>query len=79
MLNVMTSKKFTNNVLHDTHGPMNSVSKEDALVLTGSAEVKHLSSLTKESKRQVLAKKRKLVNSTKKKDRRDGKQIIKNI
>ena len=39
--------------------------------------VKHLSKLDAEAKREVL--KRKLVNSTKKQDRRNSKNIIKNI
>ena len=37
------------------------------------------SKLDAELKREVLAKKRKLVNSTKKQDRRDSKNIIKNL
>ena len=75
----MASKKFNTKVLSDTHGPMNSVSKDDALAYVGVKGVKHLSKLDAELKREVLAKKRKLVNSTKKQDRRDSKRIIKNI
>lgn len=76
---IMTSKKFNNKVLNDTLGPMNSVSKDDALAFLGIKGVKHLSKLSAEAKREVLAKKRKLVNSTKKQDRRNSKSIIKNI
>lgn len=76
---IMASKKFNTKVLSDTHGPMNSVSKDDALAYVGVKGVKHLSKLDAELKREVLAKKRKLVNSTKKQDRRDSKRIIKNI
>ena len=75
----MAKKKFNKEVLSDTHGPMNSVSKDDALVFVGIKGAKHLSKLDAEAKREVLAKKRKLVNSTKKQDRRDSKNIIKNI
>jgi hypothetical protein len=75
----MASKKFNTKDLNDTHGPMNSVSKDDALAYVGVKGVKHLSKLDAELKREVLAKKRKLVNSTKKQDRRDSKRIIKNI
>lgn len=79
MLKVMAKKRFTEDVLEDTHGPMNSVSKEDALVLTGVPIVKHLSKLDAETRREVVAKKRKLVKSSKKQDRRDSKSIMKNI
>ena len=76
---IMARKKFSNKVLSDTIGPMNSVSKDDALAFVGVKGVKHLSKLDAELKREVLAKKRKLVNSTKKQDRRDSKNIIKNL
>ena len=79
MYTTMAKKKFNKEVLSDTHGPMNSVSKDDALVFVGIKGVKHLSKLDAEAKREVLAKKRKLVNSTKKQDRRNSKNIIKNI
>ena len=49
------------------------------LQILGVKGVKHLSKLDAELKREVLAKKRKLVNSTKKQDRRDSKNIIKNL
>ena len=75
----MANKKFSNEVPNDTLGPMNSVSKDDALAFVGIKGVKHLSKLDAEAKREVLAKKRKLVNSTKKQDRRNSKNIIKNI
>ena len=76
---IMANKKFSRKVLSDTLGPMNSVSKDDALAFVGVKGVKHLSKLDAELKREVLAKKRKLVNSTKKQDRRDSKNIIKNL
>lgn len=79
MLKVMAKKKFNKEILEDTHGPMNAVSKEDALVFTGVPQVKHLSKLDGETRRDVLAKKRKLVKSSKKQDRRDSKSIMKNL
>lgn len=79
MLNIMASKKFSKDDLVDTHGPMNSVSKEDALVYSGAPQVEHLSKLNTDKKREVLARKRKLVNASKKQERRISKNIIKNI
>ena len=76
---IMANKKFSNKVLNDTLGPMNSVSKDDALAFVGVKGVKHLRKLDAELKREGLAKKRNLVNSTKKQDRRDSKNIIKNL
>ena len=58
---IMANKKFSNKVLNDTLGPMNSVSKDDALAFVGVKGVKHLSKLDAELKREVLAKKRNLV------------------
>ena len=63
----------------DTNGPMNSVSKDDAISWVGAPEVKHISQLEPKLKREVLAKKSKAIKSSKKADRRAGKQIIKNI
>tara|TARA_B100001057_G_scaffold481281_1_gene555144 strand:- start:466 stop:705 length:240 start_codon:yes stop_codon:yes gene_type:complete len=79
MYKIMASKKFNKAVLSDTLGPMNSVSKDDALAFVGVSNVKHLDNLNVETKREVLAKKRKLVTSTKKQERRISKDIIKNI
>ena len=58
---------------------MNLFPKDDACISRNFKGVKHLSKLDAEAKREVLAQKRKLVNSTKKQDRRNSKNIIKNI
>ena len=68
----MARKKFSMDTVKDTHGPMNSVSKDDAISWVGAPGVKHLSQLDPKTKREVMAKKSKA-------DRRAGKQIIKNI
>lgn len=75
----MARKKFSMDEVKDTHGPMNSVSKDDAISWVGAPEVKHISQLDPKTKREVMAKKLKAVKSSKKADRRAGKQIIKNI
>lgn len=75
----MARKKFRMDNVKDTNGPMNSVSKDDAISWVGAPEVKHISQLEPKLKREVLAKKSKAIKSSKKADRRAGKQIIKNI
>lgn len=75
----MSNKKFNKEELKDTHGPMNSVSKDDALVWAGAPDVEHLSKLEPHKRREVLAKKQKARTSSKKHDRNLGKQILKNL
>ena len=74
----MTKKIFNKDELKDTHGPMNSVAKDDALVWAG-ADDHNIHRLDPAVRREVLAKKSKARNSTKKHDRNLSKQIIKNI
>lgn len=71
----MSRKKFDKELIKDNHGPMNSVSKDDALVWAGAPAVKHLSKLEPSVRREVLAKKKKAENSSKKADRNMSKQI----
>jgi len=75
----MSNKKFNKDNIKDTHGPMNSVSKEDALVWANAPDVKHLSKLEPHKRREVIAKKNKAVRSSKKADRKLSKSIIRNI
>lgn len=75
----MARKKYNVEKVKDTHGPMNSVSKDDALIWVGAPQVKHLSQLDPRLKREVLAKKAKAEKSTKKADRQVSKQIMKNL
>lgn len=75
----MTKKKFEDQDHDSTMGPMNSVSKDDALVWAGAPPVKHLSKLDSDLQREVRAKKQKAVQSTKKNDRRISKELIKHI
>jgi len=73
----MGKKNYNPNDIKDTHGPMNSVSKEDAEIWAhAKAGVDYDA---KQIKRIALAKKKKAKTSTKKHDRRMSKQIIKNI
>lgn len=72
----MSRKKYDSEEINDTHGPMNSVSKEDAKVWASKHGVDYDE---KQVKRIEQAKKRKARNSTKKHDRRMSKQILKNI
>ena len=71
----MSRKKFDKELIKDNHGPMNSVSKDDALVWAGAPDVKDLKKLQPGLRRGVLAKKRKAENSSKKADRNISKQI----
>jgi len=75
----MSKKRFQDQDINDIHGPMNSVAKDDALVWSGAPPVKHLSKLDPELEREVRAKKKKAVRSSKKQDRRTSKEIIKHI
>ena len=53
--------------------------KEDALVWANAPDVKHLSKLEPHKRREVIAKKNKAVQSSKKADRKLSKSIIRNI
>jgi hypothetical protein len=75
----MSNKKFNKDDIKDTHGPMNSVSKKDALVWANAPDVNHLSKLEPHKRREVIAKKNKAVRSSKKADRNISKNIIRNI
>ena len=57
----MSRKKFDNELIKDNHGPMNSVSKDDALVWAGAPDVDDLKKLQPGLRRGVLAKKLKKV------------------
>jgi hypothetical protein len=72
-------KNINKSDFEETHGPMNSVSKEDALVWAGAPEVKHLSQLDSDLEKNVRAKKQKAKTSSKKQDRRIARDIIKHI
>ena len=72
----MSRKKYNSEEIRDTHGPMNSVSKDDAKVWASKHGVDYDE---KQIKRIEIAKKKKARNSTKKHDRRMSKQIINNI
>jgi len=74
----MSNKKFQDQDLEDNHGPMNSVSKDDAKVW---ATKKNRSKDFSEEQlhRIEVAKKQKEKKSSKKLDRRTSKQILKNI
>lgn len=71
----MSRKKYDSEEINDIHGPMNSVSKEDAKVWASKHGVDYDE---KQIKRIEIAKKKKARNSTKKHDRRMSKQILKN-
>ena len=62
----MSNKKFNKDNIKDTHGPMNSVSKEDALVWANAPDVKHLSKLEPHKRREVIAKRIKQYRAVKK-------------
>lgn len=72
----MSRKKYNPSEIRDTHGPMNSVSKEDAKVWASKHGIDYDE---KQIKRIEQAKKKKARASTKKHDRRMSKQIINNI
>ena len=73
----MSNKKYNPSEIKDTHGPMNSVSKEDAKVWTSAKLGKNYDE--NQIKRIANAKKHKAKTSTKKHDRRMSKQILKNV
>jgi hypothetical protein len=73
----MSNKKFNKEEVNDTHGPMNSVSKEDSKVWATAKAGKNYDA--KQIQRVAIAKKQKAVNSTKKYDRNISKQILKNV
>jgi hypothetical protein len=75
----MSNKKIKKDDIKETHGPMNSVAKEDALVWAGAPDVKHLSKLEPHKRREVIAKKNKAKLSSKKHDRNISKSILRNI
>ena len=72
-------KKVSLDDIEELHGPMNSVSKEDALVWAGAPQVKHLSQLDSELEKEVKAKKQKAKRSSVKHDRKISKEIKKHI
>ena len=72
-------KNINKSDVEETHGPMNSGSKEDALVWACAPEVKHLSQLDSDLEKNVRAKKQKAKTSSKKQDRRIARDIIKHI
>ena len=74
----MTVKKFSIDEVSDNHGPMNSVAKEHAKYW---AKKKAWSEdLSEHQIRRIeVAKKKKEVTASKKQERKDSKNIIKNI
>lgn len=74
----MSVKKFNKVDLDEIHGPMNSVSKEDAEVWA--AKKARSKDFSQEQLHRIeVAKKKKAVRSTTKQDRRTSKNILKNI
>jgi hypothetical protein len=73
----MPNKNFDKEELKDTHGPMNSVAKDDAEVWANAKVGKDYDE--KQIHRIAVAKKQNAKKSTKKHDRNVSKQIIKNI
>jgi hypothetical protein len=73
----MSNKKFNKEELKDTHGPMNSVAKDDAEVWANAKAGKDYDG--KQIHRIAVAKKKKAKTSSKKHDRSVSKQILKNI
>jgi hypothetical protein len=73
----MSNKKFNKEELKDTHGPMNSVAKDDAEVWANAKAGKDYDE--KQIHRIAVAKKKKAKISSKKHDRSVSKQILKNI
>lgn len=73
----MPNKKFNKEELKDTHGPMNSVAKDDAEVWANAKAGVDYD--PKQLKRVAVAKKQNAKKITKKHDRNVSKQIIKNI
>lgn len=74
----MASKRIKDQDIEDTHGPMNSVAKDDAKVWAG-VDHKDESEYDEDEHRVVVAKKQKAKKSSKKLDRRISKQLVKNI
>jgi len=71
------NKKFNPDEIQDTTGPMNSVSKDDAQHWANSKAGVDYDE--KQVNRIAQAKKKKAKTSSKKHDRRVGKQILKNL
>lgn len=71
------NKKFNPDEIQDTTGPMNSVSKEDAEYWA--SDKAGIDYDEKQISRIAQAKKKKAKTSSKKHDRRVGKQILKNL
>lgn len=69
----MTRKKFTEDDIEETVGPMNNVATEDAMFY---AHADPNRPLDNKKEREVRAKKQKIKNSTKKASRRLSKTII---
>lgn len=74
----MSVKKFNKEDLEENHGPMNSVSKEDAEVWA-SKKARSKDFSPEQLHRIEVAKKKKAVRSTTKQDRRTSKNILKNM
>mgnify|MGYP000429089829 FL=1 len=73
----MSKKIIDDEVLYDTHGPMNSVSKDDAEVWTEQSSGKDYNEQQK--RRIIQAKKNQAKVSSKKQDRKISKSILKNV
>tara|TARA_R110000796_G_scaffold45937_5_gene111090 strand:- start:11410 stop:11649 length:240 start_codon:yes stop_codon:yes gene_type:complete len=74
----MTVKKFTSVDIEDIYGPMNSVSKADAEVWA-LQKVRSSDFSSEQIHRIEVAKKKKAVNSSKKQDRKNSKEIIRHL
>lgn len=72
----MARKQFSKEEIQDVHGPMNSVSKEDAEEWT---RRKHAHETEEQQHRIKVAKKQKAKRASKKQDRSISKNILKNI
>ena len=71
----MSNKNITKDIIKDTHGPMNSVSKDDAIIWT--EQVSGQDYDEKQKRRIIQAKKNKAKVSSKKHDRKISKSILK--
>ncbi|MDA9302584.1 hypothetical protein N9578_00015 [bacterium] len=72
----MARKKFNPEELQETDGPMNDVAKADAMVY---AKADPNRPMDNKRKRIVVAKKQQIKNSTNKANRRNSKNIIRNL
>lgn len=67
-------KKIDDERLKETEGPMNAVALDDALTYLG---LDYCTTLTPVEERALRAKKKKIVTSTKKQDRRAARELTK--